>query len=125
MIIPVAVMCTVIAGGALHFWYAASIFGDCKTVVRSSIPSPNGDKAIVIFRKNCGAKVPYNTQASIAPTAGTFSPERTPAFFAVSGEHVVMSRWLGESGVEIALIPGGGQVFKREQSVGNITVVYP
>jgi hypothetical protein len=99
-------------------------FGECKTVVRNSIPSPDGSKSIVIFGKECGATVGFNTQASIAPADGSFSPDKNPAFFVVSGEHVVLARWLGDSAVEIAL-QEGGKVFRNEQRVGDIKVVYP
>jgi len=37
-----------------------------------------------------------------------------------------MARWLGDGAVEIiGLIPGGGKVYKREQSVGDIKIAYP
>jgi hypothetical protein len=124
VVIPVLALCAVIAGGALCIAYFTSGFGECRTVVRSSIPSPDGNKAIVIFGKECGATVPYNTQASIAPAGGSFSPEQNPAFFAISGEHVVMAKWLGDSAVETALIPGGGNVFRSDTSVGDIKIAY-
>jgi hypothetical protein len=122
IVIPVVVL---IAGGALYVRYVASIVGECETVVRSSIPSPDGSKSIVIFGKECGATVPFNTQASIAPAGDPFSPEKNPAFFAISGLHVVMAKWLGDDAVEIALIPGGSKVFRSERRVGDIKVVYP
>ena len=125
-IIPVVAVCAVIAAGALYIESFVSGFGACKTVVRGSIPSPDGSKSLVIFGKECGATVGFNTQASIAPAGSPFSPEKNPAFFAISGEHVVMARWLGDSAVEIVgLIPGGGKVFRSEPSVGDIKVVYP
>jgi hypothetical protein len=54
-IIPLVTVCAVIAGGALDIEYVMSGFGACKTVVRSSIPSPNCDKSLVVFGKECGA----------------------------------------------------------------------
>ena len=125
-IVPLVTVCAVIAGGALYIEYVMSGFGACKTVVRSSMPSPNGDKSLVIFGKECGTAVGFNTQASIAPTGGSFSPEKNPAFFIASGEQTIMARWLGDGAVEIiGLIPGGGKVYKREQSVGDIKIAYP
>jgi hypothetical protein len=41
----------VIAGGALSVAYTGSLFGSCKTVVLDTIPSPDGSRSIVIFRK--------------------------------------------------------------------------
>jgi hypothetical protein len=110
--IPVAAICTVIGVAVLNIAYFMDGFGACKTVVRSSIPSPDGTKSIVIFGKECGATVGFNTQASIAPTDSPFSTEKSPAFFAISGEHVVIAKWLGDSTVEISSIPKGERVFK-------------
>jgi hypothetical protein len=56
--------CAVTIGGAL---YAVSNFDPCETVVHNSISSPDGSKSIVVFEKECGATVGFNTQASIAP----------------------------------------------------------
>jgi len=125
IIIPVAAACAVIGGGAIYIAYFMSGFGACETVIRSSIPSPDGSKSVVIFGKECGATVPFNTQASIAPAGGPFSPEKNPAFFAISGLHVVMAKWLGDNAVEIALIPGGSKVFRSERRVGDIKIAYP
>jgi hypothetical protein len=123
-VIPVFAVCAVIAVVALGIAYFVIDFGACKTVVRSSVPSPDGNKSIVIFEKECGATVGFNTQASIAPAGNSFSPDKNPAFFAISGEQSVMARWLENSAVEITVIPGG-QVFRSEQSVGDIKIVYP
>jgi hypothetical protein len=99
-------------------------FGACKTVVRNSMPSPDGTKSIVIFGKECGATVGFNTQVSIAPSGGSFSQEKSPAFFAISGEHSIMAKWLGDSTVEISSVPEGERVLKSEQRVGEIRITY-
>ena len=125
IIILIAAVCAGIAGGALYARYVGGILGECKLDVRHSIPSPDGKKSLVIFGKECGATVGFNTQISVAPTGDPFSPEENPAFYATSGLHEVMAKWIGDSAVEIALIPGGGQVFRSEQSVGDIKVIYP
>lgn len=72
VIIPAVAAGVAIVGGALYIEYVTSIFGKCKTVVRDSIPSPDRRKPIVIFEKECGATVPFNTQASIASAGGSF-----------------------------------------------------
>jgi hypothetical protein len=124
IVITVAAVCAVIAVAALNIAYFMDGFGACKTVVRSSIPSPDGTKSIVIFGKECGATVGFNTQASIAPIDGSFSFEQSPAFFVASGGHVIMAKWLGNSTVEISSIPERETVFKSEQRVGDIEITY-
>jgi hypothetical protein len=124
MVIPVVTVCAVIAVAALNIACFMDGFGACKTVVRNSMPSPDGTKSIVIFGKECGATVGFNTQVSIAPSGGSFSQEKSPAFFAISGEHSIMAKWLGDSTVEISSIPEGERVLKSEQRVGEIRISY-
>jgi hypothetical protein len=124
MVIPVITVCAVIAVAAFNIAYFMDGFGACKTVVRNSMPSPDGTKSIVIFGKECGATVGFNTQASISTTGSSFSPEKSDAFFAISGEHVVSAKWLGDSTVEISSIPEKERVFKSEQRVGDIRITY-
>jgi hypothetical protein len=120
----IIVLVAVIAGGALSVAYTGSLFGTCKTVVLETIPSPNGSKSIVIFRKQCAAAVPYSTQASVAPVGVVFSAEKIPAFFIVAGTPAVSANWLANNAVEIAVTPRGGKVFRNQQSVGDIEVAY-
>jgi hypothetical protein len=74
----VVAVSAVIAGGTLSIEYFMSGFGACKTLVRTSIPSPDGSKSIVIFGKECGATVGLNTQASIAPAGVLFLLRNIP-----------------------------------------------
>lgn len=124
IIIPVIVIGAMIAGGALSIEYFMRSFGACKTIIHSSIPSPDGIKSIVVFEKECGATVGFNTQVSIAPAQGAFSAERYPPYV-VSGPQEVLARWLGDEAVEVNIIPGAERTFKREERVGNVTIVYP
>lgn len=50
-----------------RIWWIIPLITVCA--VHNSIPSPNGDKSLVIFGKECGATVEFNTQASIAPAS--------------------------------------------------------
>jgi hypothetical protein len=111
------------AGGVLSMEYFMDGFGVCKTVVHNSIPSPDGHKSIVIFEKQCGATVGFNTQASIAPAGSSFSSQGNPAFFVVSDTPEVVAKWLGDNVVEMAVVPRGGKVFKSEQTVGDIKIM--
>jgi len=105
--------------------YLASAFDPCQTVMRKSIPSPDGSNSIVVFGREYGAMVGFNTQVSIAPTGRSFSADKYPAFFVVSGVQAVMARWLEERAVEITIIPGAEKVFRREQRAGDFRIIYP
>ena len=123
VVATLCIVCAMITGGTLYIDYLMSAFGGCKAVVRSSIISPDGNKSIVIFGKECGATVGFNTQASIAPVRGPFSPEKNPAFFAISDRPDVMAKWIGDNAVEV-VIPKGVGVFRSEQSVGEVRIEY-
>ncbi len=122
-IIPLLSACAAMTvGGAL---YLASAWAPCQTIVRQSISSPHGSSSIVVFGRECGATVGFNTQVSIVPSGSSFSAEKYPAFFVTSGLQVVMATWLDESAVEIAIIPGAEKVSRREDHVGDIKIIYP
>ncbi|HEX3993806.1 MAG TPA: hypothetical protein VHX39_21765, partial [Acetobacteraceae bacterium] len=117
-------VCAVTTGGVLYVFAFMSGFGFCKTVVHRSIPSPDGNRSIVIFEKECGATVPFNTQASIAPVGSSFSPENSPPFFVISGRQDIFAGWRGNRIVEIAGGIPGGRIFKDDRRVGEIQVEY-
>jgi hypothetical protein len=120
----VVALLVLIAGAFLYLDYAISKFGECRIVRLTSISSPDGSKAVITFRKECGATVPDSTHASIASTRDPFSPEQTPPFFSVRGDQDILVAWRGEHAVRIGIIPGGNTFYKREQSVGDIAIEY-
>ena len=109
-------------GGALNL---ASAFDPCQTVIRKSIPSPDSSNSIVVFGRECGATAGFNAQVSVVPSRSSFSADKYPAFFVVSGLRVVMARWLEDRAIEITMIPGAEKVSLREARVGNIKIEYP
>lgn len=68
--------------------------------------------------------MPDSTQASIVARGRTFSPESTPTFFSGSGHLDVVVAWSSERTVRIGFIPGAGQVYKRDQRAGDVTIDY-
>lgn len=113
-----------VGGTFLYLDYAASKFGECHILRLTSIPSPDGSKSVITFRKECGATVPDSTHASIASNGASFSPAETSPFFSVRGDQNVVAAWNGEHAVRIGLIPGGDTFYKRERSVGDIKIEY-
>jgi hypothetical protein len=120
----IIILVAVIAVGALSVAYTGSLFGACKTVVLDTIPFPDGSRSIIVFTKQCAAAVSYSTQASLAPAGVGFSAERILAFFIVAGTPAISANWLANNKVEMAVTPAGGKVFRSQQSVGDIEVVY-
>jgi len=113
-----------IGGVFLYLDSAFSKFGECRILRLTSIPSPDGSKSVITFRKECGTTVPDSTHASIASTSASFSPAETPPFVSVRGDQDILAVWSGEQAVRIGLIPGSDKFYKRERSVGNIRIEY-
>jgi hypothetical protein len=114
----------VIGGGVLSVDYTLNGFGACTNAVLNTIASPDGSKVVVIFRKECNATVPYSVQASLAPANLSSPAEKVPPFFVIGGTPVVSAEWRGNRSVGIAVIPAGGKVFRRQESVGEIKIEY-
>lgn len=112
------------AVGTYAIWSLMEAFASCRNVVLSSTRSPDGTKAVFVFRQECNATVPYSTWASIAMANGSFVPDRATAFFGIIPEAEVLSSWRGNDVVEIGLIPGGGTPLKQEERVGAIRIDY-
>ena len=94
-----------------------------RDVVPTSIASPDRTKSVVVFRKVCGVTVPDTTHAG-QPSAFVGYDQLDTTFFSVADTPEVLSSWRGNDAVEIALIPGGGRVLKREPKVGDVTIEY-
>jgi hypothetical protein len=116
--IPVGFLCVVLIDNVM------SGFGACRVVRQRAFASPSGSQLVVVVWKSCGATVPDSTQASIVARGRTFSPESTPTFVSVRGHLEVVVAWSSERAVRIGFIPEAGEVYKRDQRAGDITINY-
>jgi hypothetical protein len=122
--IAIVAICVGIATLFGFIRYALDQFANCRNMVLSSIPSPDGTKAVYVFRQECNATVPDSVWASIAPTDRSFSPERNNAFVGLMPGAEIVSNWRGNDALEIAFIPGGKNFIKRDAKVGTIKIEY-
>ena len=120
----IGLVAATIIGFVLYVEYAFEMFGACTDTVLASVPSPNKARAIVVFRKSCGATVSDTISVSIASGAGPFASNLGTTFFTIADTPEVLSSWRGNNVVEIALIPGGGKILKRDLRVGDIVIAY-
>jgi hypothetical protein len=123
-IIIVAVLCSGISLVGAVIWYASEQFSSCHNTTLSSTISPDGSKAVFVFRHECNATVAFSTYASIAPTDRSFSADRDRAFLGFTGTAEVLASWKGDDVVEIALIPGGAPFIRHEERFGNVKIDY-
>jgi hypothetical protein len=99
-------------------------FSSCRNVVLSSTRSPDGTKAVFVFRQECNATVPDSVYASIATTDRSFLPDRHHAFLGAARRIEVLANWRGNDVVEIALIPSGGTFVQHDAQADNIEIDY-
>lgn len=95
----------------------------CDTVVNRTIPSPDGKTAMVIFGRECGATVPFNTQVSLTPGRKSFSPHEHPSFLSMREEYDLDARWVDDTSIEIAL-PPDAKIYRKDANVDGIAVTY-
>ncbi|MGF7177766.1 hypothetical protein [Azospirillum doebereinerae] len=100
-----------------------SILDPCDATVLSSSTAPDGRTSVIVFERECGATTPFNTQASLVPVGKAFSLQKNPPFLILSGKHTLGITWATPSAVEIG-IPNEVKSFKKDQSVGDFTIVY-
>lgn len=97
-------------------------FGACRLVRQRAFASPSGSQLVVVVWKSCGAT--DSTQASIVARGRTFSPEDTPTFVSVRGHPEIIVAWSSERAVRIGFIPEPGEIYKRDQRTGDVSINY-
>ena len=102
----------------------ADKFGECNDRLLASIASPDGQKSIVVFRRECAATVGYSSHVSLVPAGETFSASRHAPFLSIDQTPEILATWRGNDLVEIALIPGSTRVFRRDLRVGDVRIDY-
>jgi hypothetical protein len=122
--LAVVVLLALLTSAYLYLDYIFDRFGECRIVRLTNVPSPDGSKLVLTYRKECGATVPYSTHAGITSAQSFSSPEIEPPFLSIRGTQDIFATWSGEQTVRIGLIPGAGTVYKRNQSAGVIRIEY-
>jgi len=105
----------------LLFSLAGCLGSDCVNEVHQELVSPDGRKKIVVFSRNCGATTGINTQASVIGKSDKLPDEAGNAFVFDKGSAQVS--WKKDGGI-LVVIESGARVFKKEPSVGGISIEY-
>lgn len=105
----------------LLFALAGCLGTDCVNEVHQELVSPDGIKKIVVFSRNCGATTGINTQASVLGKSDKLPDEAGNAFVVDKGSAKVS--WKKDGGILVVIEPGA-RVFKKEPSVGGISIEY-
>ena len=103
--------------------------GDCSNQIRREIHSPNGTMKAVVFQRDCGATVGFNTQVSVLPSS-TKLPDDGGNVFVADGGHgdgtsgpFVSVSWTND-GELLVTNDKDARVFHNESSIGDIRVNY-
>jgi hypothetical protein len=93
----------------------------CRNEIVSSVASPSRAMSAVVFNRNCGATTGFNTQLSIV--RGSAAPSGAGNTLILDGTVPLKLRWVSGSELQVTGL-GSAKMFKQEQSVGGISVVY-
>jgi hypothetical protein len=117
----------------LGFGFLYFTSGGCKNSVQTTVLSPNGITAAIVFERNCGATTGFSSQVSVVPASNLqFSgggnalvadTDHGAAPSAPYGGPEIRLKWLSESRLSIAH-HSKARLFKNESRVGNTEITY-
>jgi hypothetical protein len=129
-----------IAGGVLAVLVIAAIGllwffvpDMCGNEIIAEFPSPQGNRKVVVFQRDCGATTGFSTQASILGITQILKNEAGNVFRSDTDHGAAPSgpgggpalgvAWQSENSVQLSVHPKA-RVFKRESEVGGMHVSY-
>jgi hypothetical protein len=94
----------------------------CENDVAARVSSPSGRMQAVVFHRECGGTVGFNTQVSII--AGTqVLPDDGGNVVVVEGKIEPQIEWLDETRLAVSQL-GRGRAFRKEHFVVGVEVSY-
>ncbi|MET3924493.1 hypothetical protein [Devosia sp. 2618] len=114
-----AVPALLIGGG---LWYLGSLIPPCVTEQHSRLTSLDDKFDLVVFSRDCGATTGANTQAALVPARDEL-PDDATSFFSVGVAADLDPRWDGFGNIELQA-PAEGTVYRKDDSVAGINVIY-
>lgn len=96
---------------------------DCDNEVISTVASPSGKLAAVVFNRGCGATTGFNTQVSILHAGATLDPNDGGNVLILDGTVPLKIEWQSDSAVSISKL-NRARVFKQENFVAGVSITY-
>lgn len=113
------------------FWFFVPDM--CGNELIAEFPSPEGNRKVVVFQRDCGATTGFSTHASILGTTENLKNEDGNVFAADTDHGTAPSgpgrgptlavAWQSENSVQLSVHPKA-RVFKRDSEMGGIQVSY-
>lgn len=108
-----------IVGAAL--WFTADLVPQCTIVERDRQTSPDNQFDVVIFSRDCG-NTTANIQAALVPT-GEDMPYDATSFLSLGADADLAPRWDAGGNLELT-VPEGVEIYRQDDAVAGVTVIY-
>lgn len=109
-----------LVGGGL--WYLSTMAPTCSTTISDRLTAPDAQFDLVVFSRSCGDTTGPNTQAALIP-AGDELPEDATSFASVGAAVDLEPRWDGYGNIEL-MLPQGAKIYRQDDAVAGISVIY-
>lgn len=123
--IPPAVLLALTLGPALAIgatlWFVNDLFPECVVTEHQRLTAPDNEFDLVIFSRACGTTEP-NMQAALVPP-GEVIPFDAASFASIATDADLHPRWDAYGNVELSL-PDSAEVYRRDESVAGVSVIY-
>ena len=118
-ILLTALPATIVGGG---LWYLSTLVPACSVDIAERLTSPDGQFDLVAFSRDCGTSTGPNSQAALIP-AGDDLPEDAASFASIGMAADLAPRWDGFGNIELTL-PEGAEIYRQDDTVAGIAVIY-
>lgn len=126
MKMPPAILLALTIGPALAIgmtlWFVNDLLPECEVTEHERLPAPDGQFDLITFSRNCGATTTANMQAALVPP-GEDIPFDAASFVSVGSDTDLEPVW-GEGGTLGITLPVGAEIYRQDETVAGITVVY-
>ena len=107
-------------GGLL--WALTGLLPSCGTTQHARLTAPDQRFDLVVFSRSCGPDSGPNTQAALIPV-GDDLPDDAASFVSIAADADLAPRWDGFGNIELA-IPGNVKIYRQDDTVAGIAVIY-
>lgn len=122
---PPAILLALTIGPALAIgmtlWFVNDLLPECVVSEHQRLTAPDNQFDLVTFSRACGA-TEANMQAALVPPGEEVSFDAA-SFVSVGSDRDLKPGWNANGNVELTL-PQGAEIFRRDDSVAGIGVIY-
>jgi hypothetical protein len=125
MKMPPAILIALTVGPAIAIgmtlWLVNDMIPECVVTEHQRITAPDNQFDLVTFSRACGPTEP-NIQAALVPP-GAQVPFDAASFVSVGSEANLQPRWDGYGNIEM-ILPEGAEIYRQDDAVAGIGVIY-